>query len=413
MLYEMVVGQVPFNADTPFSIIHDHIYTPLPIPHNINPSVPEPVERVLLKALSKERADRYSSVTEMVTAFKQAWQSAGVPMKGTTITMPPRVMPAARPAVGTTSKKSALPSAETIAAVESKPKKKRSPWMMVAAGVLLVICCMFAFVTIRAMRLQGNFFSGGPSPTPLPTQVVAIPTNVPPTEPILMPSPPTFTNVPPPATVPPQATIPPAVLVALQAVQQNPNDAQANLQLSLVYWDAGQYRISYVTLQTAANLAGQDAGFFIDAAHQFAVRQAWVSTSAMYFRAINLQPPGAPVPPELETAFHEAVYKAAANPDLPAYLTFEKIATFDESLALVAQGRNALHSGNLPKAKEFLNRVKRLNPDLFEARLLEAEILIKDGKNSDAKNILTGLNADLDTPQWIRQMAEEFFLQIP
>ncbi len=28
VLYEMVVGRVPFNADTPFSIIHDHIYTP-------------------------------------------------------------------------------------------------------------------------------------------------------------------------------------------------------------------------------------------------------------------------------------------------------------------------------------------------------------------------------------------------
>ena len=94
MLYEMVVGQVPFSADTPFSIIHDHIYTPLPIPHNINPGVPEPVERVLLKALSKDRADRYASVTEMVAAFKQAWLSAGVPMQGTTVTLPPQPVPA-------------------------------------------------------------------------------------------------------------------------------------------------------------------------------------------------------------------------------------------------------------------------------------------------------------------------------
>src|SRR5512137_696859 len=94
VLYEMVVGRVPFNADTPFSIIHDHIYTPLPIPHKINPNVPESVERVLLKALSKERADRYATVAEMVTAFKQAWLSAGVPMKGTTVTLPPQAVPA-------------------------------------------------------------------------------------------------------------------------------------------------------------------------------------------------------------------------------------------------------------------------------------------------------------------------------
>ena len=54
MLYEMVVGQVPFNADTPFSVIHDHIYSPLPLPHTVNKNVPESVERVLLKALAKE-----------------------------------------------------------------------------------------------------------------------------------------------------------------------------------------------------------------------------------------------------------------------------------------------------------------------------------------------------------------------
>ena len=82
MMYEMVVGQVPFSADTPFSIIHDHIYTPLPMPRSINPKVPESVERVLLKALSKERADRYADVPSMVQAFKAAWESAGVPMQG-------------------------------------------------------------------------------------------------------------------------------------------------------------------------------------------------------------------------------------------------------------------------------------------------------------------------------------------
>ena len=87
MLYEMVVGQVPFSADTPFSIIHDHIYTPLPLPMKVNPNVPEPVQRVLLKALAKDRLDRYTSTEELMTAFKEAWTEAGVPMQGTAIIM--------------------------------------------------------------------------------------------------------------------------------------------------------------------------------------------------------------------------------------------------------------------------------------------------------------------------------------
>ncbi len=35
MMYEMTVGRVPYNADTPFAVIHDHIYTPLPLPRKV------------------------------------------------------------------------------------------------------------------------------------------------------------------------------------------------------------------------------------------------------------------------------------------------------------------------------------------------------------------------------------------
>ncbi len=59
MIYEIVVGRVPYNADTPFAVIHDHIYTPLPLPRKVNPNVPERVEQVLLKALAKNPQDRF------------------------------------------------------------------------------------------------------------------------------------------------------------------------------------------------------------------------------------------------------------------------------------------------------------------------------------------------------------------
>ena len=76
VIYELVVGRLPFSADTPFAIIHDHIYTPLPMPHAVNPNVPEAIERVLLKALAKERADRYPDVAAMVAAFRDAAATA-------------------------------------------------------------------------------------------------------------------------------------------------------------------------------------------------------------------------------------------------------------------------------------------------------------------------------------------------
>lgn len=53
MVYEMLVGKVPFTGDSAFSIIHDHIYSPLPPPTKVNPELPDSVEEVLYKALAK------------------------------------------------------------------------------------------------------------------------------------------------------------------------------------------------------------------------------------------------------------------------------------------------------------------------------------------------------------------------
>lgn len=78
ILYEMVVGRVPFNADTPYAVVHDHIYTPLPLPSEVNPQVPPPVEAVLVRALAKQPTDRYESATAMIADFRAACASAGL-----------------------------------------------------------------------------------------------------------------------------------------------------------------------------------------------------------------------------------------------------------------------------------------------------------------------------------------------
>jgi serine/threonine protein kinase len=73
MIYEMVIGCLPFDGDTTFSIIEDHIYKPPPLPTSIKPDLPAEVEQVILKTLSKERSDRYAKVTDLIKAFKKAW----------------------------------------------------------------------------------------------------------------------------------------------------------------------------------------------------------------------------------------------------------------------------------------------------------------------------------------------------
>jgi serine/threonine protein kinase len=79
MLFEMLTGRVPYEADTPIAVVVKHLTAPLPLPRQVNPAIPEPVERVVLKALAKYPADRYQSTGEMLEALNQAVAKAPVP----------------------------------------------------------------------------------------------------------------------------------------------------------------------------------------------------------------------------------------------------------------------------------------------------------------------------------------------
>ncbi len=143
LLYEMVVGRVPFNADTPFAIIHDHIYTPLPPPSAVNPNVPEVVERVLLKSLEKDRKGRFETVEQQVQAFRTAvLDGEGAFLE--TIAF----QPAAEDGAGGETSTPISPVDEIDgdqgAAGRERPPRKRWPWIV--AGLLISVGCLIAFL---------------------------------------------------------------------------------------------------------------------------------------------------------------------------------------------------------------------------------------------------------------------------
>ncbi len=72
ILYQMATGRVPYQAETPIALILKHVQDPLPPARALNPSIPEGVERVILKALSKTPQDRFQTAAEMVRALQAA-----------------------------------------------------------------------------------------------------------------------------------------------------------------------------------------------------------------------------------------------------------------------------------------------------------------------------------------------------
>jgi serine/threonine protein kinase/tetratricopeptide (TPR) repeat protein len=70
ILYEMVTGQVPFQADSAFAVGMKHkAETPYP-PQKINPQVPDDLNRLIMRCLEKDRAKRYQTAEKILSELR-------------------------------------------------------------------------------------------------------------------------------------------------------------------------------------------------------------------------------------------------------------------------------------------------------------------------------------------------------
>lgn len=72
LLYQLIVGEVPFKSRDELEVLNMHAKTPPVRPAVANPHVrlPPEAESVILKALAKRREDRYQTAVEMATAMQ-------------------------------------------------------------------------------------------------------------------------------------------------------------------------------------------------------------------------------------------------------------------------------------------------------------------------------------------------------
>jgi serine/threonine protein kinase len=70
ILYELVTGRIPFEGDNPFAIMMALTNGAWLPPTSVNPNLPRSVERVILKAMSKNPAERYQSAGEMAQVLQ-------------------------------------------------------------------------------------------------------------------------------------------------------------------------------------------------------------------------------------------------------------------------------------------------------------------------------------------------------
>jgi serine/threonine protein kinase/ligand-binding sensor domain-containing protein len=177
MLYELVTGQVPFEAETPLAVLLKHVNDPLPLPRQIKPDLPTAVERVILKAMAKDPGNRFQSAQEMIDALAEA-----VAPKPTEIVSPP--LPAGAeattlarsistpptPTADTTPPLQAVPTTPSAPSADTMPPRleamaparTRKRWLFLAGGALLLAVLLFVGVFVVP-----NLLNGESTPAPL------------------------------------------------------------------------------------------------------------------------------------------------------------------------------------------------------------------------------------------------------
>lgn len=72
ILYEMLTGKVPYDSETPLSVLQKHITEPVPSLYEYRTDLPPSFEQIISTALAKEPEDRFQSAIDMSNTFSRA-----------------------------------------------------------------------------------------------------------------------------------------------------------------------------------------------------------------------------------------------------------------------------------------------------------------------------------------------------
>ncbi len=83
-MYEMATGECPFDADNLMGILTKHLYEEPAPPRNLVPSIPEELELVILKAMTKQADVRYQTMEELLEDLERVEAGVGTMARETT-----------------------------------------------------------------------------------------------------------------------------------------------------------------------------------------------------------------------------------------------------------------------------------------------------------------------------------------
>lgn len=168
MLFEMLTGQIPYDGDSAVTIALQHFQKPLPSIMAENPSVPQALENVVLRATAKKLTDRYVSTYQMIRDLSSSLDSGRAKERRLTFDNGQQTktsLPKVEANTAKTSRDKLLKATEeaekeqtsSVAPMEHEPvsqkvaKKKRHPiatLFKIFLGILLLFSIFFGYLAL-------------------------------------------------------------------------------------------------------------------------------------------------------------------------------------------------------------------------------------------------------------------------
>ncbi|MCU0498152.1 MAG: protein kinase [Anaerolineae bacterium] len=134
VLFEMLTGREPYQAETPMAILLKHINEPMPPISTYRSDVPMSVEYVLAISTSKDPDDRYTSASSMVEAFATALREPDAPPPAN-LKLPTKTAPMSAPIPKATTPITAPMPSETAVLAPSSGRN----WTAIAVVSILLL----------------------------------------------------------------------------------------------------------------------------------------------------------------------------------------------------------------------------------------------------------------------------------
>lgn len=171
LLYELLVGRPPFIGDSPVSVAYQHVREIPAPPSSLDSEITGEMDAITLKALAKERADRYQTAKQMRDDIDRllsgreplAMQAHADPDADTEEQT--HLIPAAA-ATAAAQRDEATPAQTESPAEPEEPKRKR--WPVVLVTILVV--ALLALLGFGLHRMLGP--SSAPTSSPTPSKTV-------------------------------------------------------------------------------------------------------------------------------------------------------------------------------------------------------------------------------------------------